>query len=539
MPVQPAVFGTEPVWSVNGTDLGPGISADLFPAGDLNGDGRTDVISYNADTKEGLVYYGEEDGFSIPPQVVPLSGGLLIYPLGDVNGDGFDDLQQYHPTLGWHFYPGSAQGVSLESIEPPGFSGVDVGDINGDGYGDLLGEGGFEQPITAECEGVTYEILGAGKLELFLGGPAGPSTTSSWLLEGQRENEDLRQLRSPSRYYEHSPGDFDGDGYDDILVRSLRGEDTGLNSGCGTGDPDPFGPWDVPGTRIEVYAGGPSGVGTEPAAVLQVYDDSIGELMRLDFNGDGRQDLLHWLPDDDVPTRVRIQRWLSTSEGVNMDLNAPVVELINTAPLGIYKPEVRVVGDVTGDGRDDLAVAGHYNKVGGDETETPGRTWIYASSDNGFDPVWYRDGDETNTSFGSSGVYGVKDLNNDGVRDLLIISGPVEVSFNAMLFHSGGPPIVDDDPGGTGGSEETGGDPDAGDDGLDAGDATAGDADGTGGSAGGDGDGDGCACDARSPHNPAAPRSLAAVLLLAGLSLRRRSSRRRQSSQVPPNAWTS
>ena len=395
--------------------------------------------------------------------------------------------------------------------------------------------------LVGDCEGQPYGIMDAGVVEVYLGGPDGLEAAPHWTLSGTRENESMTRIRRPGDL-SRGVGDFDGDGYDDILVRVSRGYDTESFDTCGQ-DPDPFGPWDVPGQLYEVYRGGPDGLETTPTVSHQRYESTpggltLGPLYRLDFNGDGKQDLLHHVSDEN-PTKVMIQLWPSTSAGPTFDVNAPAVELIDTAPWGVGNIELNNVGDLTGDGREDLVIAASYTKIAGDETGTPGRSWVYASAEGGFESVWYRDGDIVGMEFGRSDCFGIADLNSDGVQELLVTSGPAAELGNAMLFHSGGPPIVDDDPGGSGGSEETGGDPDAGDATAgDAGDATAGDADGTGGSADGDGDGDGCACDARSPHNPAAPRSLAAMLLLAGLGLRRRSSRRRRSSgavsRMPP-----
>ena len=140
VPVQPAVFATEPVWSVNGTDLEPGLSADLFPAGDFDGDGRTDLIVGSAVTDEVYVYYGEGDAVSLVPQVLALADGetrsFWPTPLGDVNGDGDVDILLGNDGANQLLLNNGSGGFTLSTTFPGGSAStyaVAFGDVDGDG----------------------------------------------------------------------------------------------------------------------------------------------------------------------------------------------------------------------------------------------------------------------------------------------------------------------------------------------------------------------------------------------------------------------
>ena len=182
-------------------------------------------------------------------------------------------------------------GVGDEDDEPriPGDHFGDVlasGDFDGDGYADLA--------VTASADRVDYEIVGA--VNVIYGGPTGL-------------NERGDQLFSPSNLTDViagvgrrlETGDFDGDGYADLVI------------GIGTLEkPFPDGPR---GGGVVVLRGTPSGLtSTNLLALWQSAPDlpadtafaGFGALAAGDADGDGDDDLAIGMPYLSVGTKEQV-----------------------------------------------------------------------------------------------------------------------------------------------------------------------------------------------------------------------------------------
>ncbi len=159
---------TSPVWTAESDQAFTRFGRVVATAGDVNGDGYSDVIvgadQYdNGETDEGraFVYHGSAAGLSATPAWTAESNqasalfGFSVATAGDVNGDGFADVivgalyfDNGQTDEGRAFvYLGSAAGLAptaawtAESDQASaqfGWSVATAGDVNGDGFADVI-----------------------------------------------------------------------------------------------------------------------------------------------------------------------------------------------------------------------------------------------------------------------------------------------------------------------------------------------------------------------------------------------------------------
>jgi hypothetical protein len=205
-------------------------------AGDVNGDGRDDVIvgapNYNTNfLDEGQVrlYLGAGSDLSDTP-VWTLNGGASETSLGtsvdsagDVNGDGYDDVligadiySDGQPAEGGAFVFAGSQSALLGTTPAwtaevnqgdayLGFSVAGAGDVNGDGYDDVIvGADGFDNGELDEGTALLYY-----------------GSENGLALEPTRSFE-INQAGARYGISVQSAGDVNGDGYDDVIVGADR-----------------------------------------------------------------------------------------------------------------------------------------------------------------------------------------------------------------------------------------------------------------------------------------------------------------------------
>lgn len=202
---------TAAIWTAEGGQIGSRYGSAVSTAGDVNGDGRADVIvgapHYdNVQTDEGAVYvyHGTPTGLSFTPAWVREGNqdvaafGSAVAAAGDVNGDGYDDVLVGAPYHGngqsgegsVYLYPGSPAGLSTtpawvwESNQTEANAGTSVagaGDVNGDGYADVI--------IGAPTE--DNPEIDEGMVHLFLGSSTWPSSTPDWSGESDQVGANL------------------------------------------------------------------------------------------------------------------------------------------------------------------------------------------------------------------------------------------------------------------------------------------------------------------------------------------------------------
>jgi len=370
-----AGLSTSADWMAEGDQGGALLGGSLATAGDVNGDGYSDVIvgahGYNGshvNDGRALLYLGSGSGLSTSPawtaegDQVNAQFGISVATAGDVNGDGYSDVlvgslyDNGQTDEGRAFlYLGSAAGLStsaawtVESDQEGAVFGrslATAGDVNGDGYSDVLvGAYLYDNGETNE-----------GRVLLFLGSAAGLSASVAWTSEGDQGGAHFGLSLAPA-------GDVNGDGYSDVLVGAHQYDNGETNEG-----------------RAFLYLGSASGLEASPAWTAEGDQASarfgISVATAGDVNGDGYSDVLVGALqyDSGEMNEGRAFLYLGSAAGLSADAAWTAEGDQFQASFGA---SVAAAGDVNGDGYGDGIVGAPY--VGG--LPALGRTYLYLGNE--------------------------------------------------------------------------------------------------------------------------------------------------------------
>jgi hypothetical protein len=441
-----------PSWTFESNFDGAELGFSVATAGDVNGDGFSDVIVGapkldNPQTDEGraYVFHGSAGGLSTIPAWTAEGNqtggagdgalfGISVACAGDVNGDdyadviigasGYDNGQTDEGQA--YVYYGSVNGLgaspawTVESNQAWAYLGHSVataGDVNGDGFSDVIvGVIYYDSPEMDE-----------GRAYAYYGSSVGLSMTANWTGESNQAGEAFGSWVATA-------GDVNGDGYADVIVGAPK--------------------WDIApqhgqedAGRAFVYHGSPTGLGasawnkasTQPGALFGGSVATAG-----DVNGDGYSDVVVGAEGFDIagyPDLGAVVVYQGTDTGLQSSGTSLVIPGFLRKSDAHFGSSVATAGDVNGDGYADVIVGARLH---GDDPVAAGLAMVSLGSASGLSdlPAWYASGPNQARAYFGTSVATAGDVNGDGYSDLIVggpnFDNPQIDEGQAFVFHGSG-----------------------------------------------------------------------------------------------------
>lgn len=409
-----------------GTQIGSEAGTSVSTAGDLNGDGYSDIIIGVPEYDNGLqsegaafVYYGSNDGIDQANKLI-LEGnqenanfGSAVSTAGDVNGDGFDDVIVGIPgkIIGQdkvgavYLFQGSSNGLLTTPLnmiygdQANSNYGSEIstaGDVNGDGYADII--------IGASA----YGFSAKGTAFVYHGSSTGFSINANWIAEGANVSFFGNAVSTA--------GDVNGDGYSDVII----GASSFTNGQSSEG-------------AVYVFQGSANGLAQNANWFIESNQSNTSWGLDVasagDINGDGFSDIVFSGYNSNSKEGVVYVHY-GSSTGLSANSNWSTIGSQN---FGYYGFSVSSAGDVNGDGYSDLLIGEYgYDDIASG-VDDDGKVYLFKGSTNGLSgsEVWSSVGGNE-FKFGIS-VSTAGDVNGDGYSDILI-GAP---GYNGTTIHGG------------------------------------------------------------------------------------------------------
>jgi hypothetical protein len=438
-----AGLSASPSSTFDGTQTLTGLGFSVACAGDINGDGYSDVIIGVQRYDIAYVYFGSPSGLSASPNSTPDDAnqtpcgfGNSVASAGDINGDGYSDVIIGAPNYddganaaeGRAFvYHGSPAGLSASPTSTPddgnqaganfGNRVALAGDVNADGYSDVI-IGAYQYDDGAN----TLE----GRAFVYHGSATGMLATPNSTLD------DANQASAQFGFSVASAGDVNGDGYSDVIIGALAFTD-GANALEG---------------RAFVYHGSAAGLSASPNNTPNDADQAgaaFGTSVACagDVNSDGFSDVIIGAPGyDDGANADEGRAFVYRGSATGLSA-APVSTPDDANQAGAnFGYSVAHAGDVNSDGFSDVIIGAYLFDDGVNVDE--GRAFVYYGSNGGLSSTPNSTPDDANqagANFGIS-VASAGDVNGDGDSDVIIGASGFDDAFanegRAYVYHGSG-----------------------------------------------------------------------------------------------------
>ncbi|MBS1519259.1 MAG: FG-GAP repeat protein [Bacteroidetes bacterium] len=399
-----------PDWISEGNQTAAFYGTSVSTAGDVNGDGFSDVVIgapqfSNLQSGEGRVflYLGSTSGlatseaWSAESNRIDANFGNSIALAGDVNGDGYSDIIVGANKLGvgqenegkvfvYHGFTGGLPATANWTAESNqyhaefGSSVFTAGDVNGDGYSDvIIGSDKYDNGEVDE-----------GRVFVYHGSNIGLSNTANWTAESNQASAYFGSSVSTA-------GDVNGDGYSDVIV----GAKFYVNGQASEG-------------RAFIYSGSPAGLLSNPFWIDEVNEENanFGTSVCIagDVNGDGFSDVIVGAPniDNTFTNEGGAFVYYGSSGNINTSYKITLQNSLSNA----------IAGDVNGDGYSDVITGDPYHS--GPENQE-GIVNVFFGSSTGTSPIpgWSFEINIVNANFGTR-VSTAGDVNSDGYADVIV-----------------------------------------------------------------------------------------------------------------------